>query len=461
VTPVLRLLGFFVLYFRTFQMALRSLRRNILRSFLTTLGIVIGIAGRDHHDGDRPGIVDGDPPDDHQHGRQHAPGRPGATTTSAISQGVGAANTLTPEDAEAIRRECPAVLSVAPVVRARTQVVYGNRNWVPQYIFGTSPEFLVVRDWGELEAGEPFSERDVRLGAKVCLIGSSLARELFDDASPIGKEVRVRNVSFKVVGLLASKGANMIGVDQDDIMLAPWTTIRYRVSGAKMAEVNQSSSSRDEASNTNRLYPGSQAVLYPEAPASSANRAVRTTGLNQILVKAESTELIPMAIDQITELLHERHRVGDDKTDDFLIRDMTEVAKALQTTVSLLSGMLLCVALISLAVGGVGVMNIMLVSVTERTREIGLRMAVGARDRDILRQFLGEAVVLCLLGGVLGIGVGRGSSIIFRELMQWPTEISVPAIIAAVAVSATVGLVFGYYPRLEGLAARPDRGLAV
>jgi macrolide transport system ATP-binding/permease protein len=454
------LFGWLRLYYRTLGIATRALRRNVLRSILTTLGIVIGIAavitmmeiGQGSSSAIRQTIT--------SMGANTLLVAPGATPRAAISQGVGSANTLTADDAEAIRRECPAVVSVAPVVRARTQVVYGNRNWYPQYIFGTSPEFLVVRDWGELEQGEPFTERDVRTGARVCLLGQTLARELFDEASPIGKEVRVRNVSFKVIGVLSSKGANMIGVDQDDILLAPWTTIRYRVSGSKTTEVNQNASDRDEGDHSSRLYPGSQSGLYPEAPSGSGTtHGTRALGLNQILVKAESTAQIPVAINQITELMHERHKLGDDRPDDFRIRDMTEVAKALSTTVSLLGGMLLCVALISLVVGGVGVMNIMLVSVTERTREIGLRMAVGARDRDILRQFLVEAVVLCLIGGVLGIAVGRGSSILFRELMDWPTEISIPAIISAVAVSASVGLIFGYYPAWKASRLDPIEAL--
>jgi ABC-type antimicrobial peptide transport system permease subunit len=395
--------------------------------------------------------------------------QPGTAASGGVSFGSGSVITLTPQDAEAIARECPAVLAVAPVVRARTQVVYGNHNWVPFSISGTTPEFLEIRDWEDMAEGQPFTQADVRNSRKVCLIGQTLVHELFQDESAVGKDIRVANISFKVVGVLSRKGANMMGMDQDDILLAPWTTIKYRVSGATLANVNQSAGSgstdvTQQMNTLNQLYPGTQgtSALYPAASSTQAAdtpQPVRFTNVDQIMVQAASTEQIPMAINQISDLLHERHHVRTGEPDDFSVRDMTEMNNALSSTSSLMSGLLLAVALISLVVGGVGIMNIMLVSVTERTREIGLRMAVGARARDILRQFLMEAVVLCVLGGFIGIACGRGGSMLVRLLMHWNTEPSLPAIIAAVAVSATTGVVFGYYPAWKASRLDPIEAL--
>ena len=331
--------------------------------------------------------------------------------------------TLTPEDCEAILRDCPAVRTAAPVVRARTQVVYGNRNWVPSSIYGTTPAFLDVRDWAVAE-GEAFTERDVLNGNRVCLLGQTLVRELFEGDSPIGKEIRVKNVSFRVVGVLASKGANMMGMDQDDILLAPWTTIKYRVTGSTLDE----RPTRVPASSYRHLGEHAEQPL-PQQPAEPLSRAVGRPGGGQPDAGAvhqhrpdpggrpEHARRSPGAIDQMTQLLHERHHIRPGEADDFTIRDMTEMSKTLSSTTRLMTNLLLCVALISLVVGGVGIMNIMLVSVTERTREIGLRMAVGARARDILRQFLVEAVVLCLVGGAMGILLGHGGSTLVRRVL--------------------------------------------
>jgi ABC-type antimicrobial peptide transport system permease subunit len=265
---------------------------------------------------------------------------------------------------------------------------------------------------------------------------------------------------------LSRKGANMMGLDQDDILLAPWTTIKYRVSGATLANVNQSAASQStdptqQVNSLNQLYPG-QTGLYPLPTAmqtADTPQPVRFANVDQILVKAGSTQEIKPAMAQITDLLRERHRIHAGQPEDFNIRDMTEMTSALSSTTTLMSGLLLCVALISLVVGGVGIMNIMLVSVTERTKEIGLRMAVGARARDILRQFLVEAVLLCLLGGAIGILFGRSGSVLVRVLLHWPTEVSLPAIVASVAVSAAVGLLFGYYPAWKASRLDPIEAL--
>jgi ABC-type antimicrobial peptide transport system permease subunit len=452
--------------YRTLKMAIRALGRNIMRSALTTLGIVIGVAaviammeiGHGSSSAIQQTIK--------SMGANNLLVQPGTASSGGVSFGSGSVMTLSPQDAEAIARECPTVNSVAPIVRARTQVIYGNKNWVPLYIYGTTPDFLQVRDWADLEEGEVFTDRDVRNSSKVCLIGQTLVKELFGGMSPIGKEIRVQSVTFMVKGVLSRKGANMMGLDQDDILLAPWTTIKYRVSGSALANVNQSAASQNtdpsqQVNSLSQLYPG-QASLYPVPTATQAAdtpQPVRFTNVDQILVRAASTADIQPAIQQITGLLHERHRIHPGQADDFNIRDMTEMTKALGSTATLMSGLLLCVALISLVVGGVGIMNIMLVSVTERTREIGLRMAVGARARDILRQFLTEAVLLCLLGGAAGIVFGRGGSILVRLLLHWPTEVSLPAIVASVAVSAAVGLIFGYYPAWKASRLDPIEAL--
>jgi ABC-type antimicrobial peptide transport system permease subunit len=456
---------------RTFRMAVQALRRNIMRSVLTTLGIVIGVAaviamveiGQGSSSAVKQTIA--------SMGANMVMVLPGTATSGGVSFGSGSVMTLTPEDGEAIKRECPAILSMALVVRARVQVVYQNRNWTPMYIYGTTPAFLEVRDWQDLDEGESFTDQDVRNASKVCVIGRTLQRELFQNESAVGKEVRVQNVTFRVTGVLSRKGANMMGLDQDDILLAPWTTIKYRVAGTSATTANQSASTAASSSpgtvsvNTlDSLYPNgaTQADLYPQPSAyqlADTPQPIRFANVDQIIVRADSTEEIPEAMREVTGLLHERHHIQPGQSDDFNLRDMTEMTKALASTSNLMAGLLLCVALISLVVGGVGIMNIMLVSVTERTREIGLRMAVGARAKDILRQFLVEAVVLCLLGGAIGIILGRGGSTLVRVFLHWPTEPSLPAVVAAVAVSAAVGVIFGYYPAWKASRLDPIEAL--
>jgi len=373
--------------------------------------------------------------------------------------------TLTPQDADAITKECPSVRSVAPIVRARTQIVYGNRNWVPTYVYGTTPSFLDVREWTDLDKGDAFTEHDVRNSSKVCIIGQTIVSELFGGESPIGKEIRIRNVAFKVIGVLQKKGANVMGMDQDDILLAPWTTIKYRVVASSLANANQSSTNTANSSEVNTLnliYPNIQQNLYyvpTDSEQADAPQPIRFANVDQILTAAQSGSQIPFAIEQIIMLLRERHHLRVTDVNDFNVRDMTEIAKAMSSTTELITKLLLCVAMISLVVGGVGIMNIMLVSVTERTREIGLRMAVGAEPSDILRQFLTEAVVLCLLGRTLGIVLGRGSSYIVSAVLHWPTAVSVGAIVAAVIVSASVGIIFGFYPAWKASRLDPIEAL--
>ena len=455
--------------YRTIRTSLRALRRNPMRAMLTTLGIIIGVAAviamMEIGEGSSKAIQR----TISSMGANNLLVMPGTAASGGVSFGAGSVMTLTPQDCEAIIRECPAVRAAAPMVRARTQVIYGNRNWVPLFIFGTTPAYLDVRDWTTLTEGEMFSERDIRNGSKVCVLGQTLVRELFSGESPIGKELRVQNVSFRVIGVLSSKGANMMGMDQDDILLAPWTTIKYRVTGSTLANVNQSSAGSgagagagSAVNSLSQLYPNTQLNLYPVQSATQAADTplpVRFTNVDQIMAAAEEGDEIPLAMRQITTLLRERHRIHPGETDDFNIRDMTEMMKTLATTAALMTNLLLSVALISLVVGGVGIMNIMLVSVTERTREIGLRMSVGARARDILRQFLVEAVTLCLAGGAIGIMLGCGGSYLVTSLLHWPTETSVTAIMMSVIVSASVGIIFGFYPAWKASRLDPIEAL--
>jgi ABC-type antimicrobial peptide transport system permease subunit len=453
--------------YRTIRTALRALRRNPMRAGLTALGIIIGVAaviammeiGKGSSAAIQRTIA--------SMGANNLLVHPGTASSAGVSFGGGTATTLTPQDCEAILRECPAVRSAAPDVQARTQVIYGNRNWVPLSILGTTPAYLDVRSWNTMDEGDMFTDRDVRNASKVCVLGQTVVRELFNGESPVGKEVRVQNVSFRVVGVLRVKGANMMGADQDDIILAPWTTIKYRVIGTTLTAVNQSSTSSSsgtssEVNSLNKLYPTTQLNLYPLPSATQAAdnpQPVRFTNVDHILASAWSTEEIPLAVRQVIELLRERHRIRPGEAEDFSVRNMAEMMKTLSSTTVLITNLLLSVALISLLVGGVGIMNIMLVSVTERTREIGLRMAVGARARDILRQFLVEAVVMCLAGGAIGIVVGRGGSYLVTLMLKWPTEASLTAVFASVIVSATVGIAFGFYPAWKASRLDPIEAL--
>jgi ABC-type antimicrobial peptide transport system permease subunit len=433
--------------------ALRALRTNRMRSGLTCLGIVIGIAaviamievGKGTSYALQQTIAN--------LGANLVQIDPSATSTGGVSSGDGTALTLIPEDCEAILRECSAVRIAAPGVDFRMQVIHGNRNWIPKNILGTSPAYLVVRNWG-LQEGEAFTEEDVLRSAAVCLIGQTPARHLFGEESPVHKEVLVHGVTLKVVGLLRRKGTNMMGRDQDDYMIAPWTTVKFRLYGSKLvfsenAAVTNPASSLGQVNTISRLYPNQQPQLYSQQSATQAAdtpQLMRFTDIDDIYASAVSPGDIPRAIAQVKEVLRRRHRLRDGQPDDFNIRDWTEMAEVLGSTTTRMTDLLLCVAVISLVVGGVGIMNIMLVSVTERTREIGLRMAVGARARNILTQFLTEAVVLCLFGGAGGILLGRGASYAVTALMGWPTVPSLTAVLAAVAVSVSIGLVFGYYP---------------
>jgi ABC-type antimicrobial peptide transport system permease subunit len=451
--------------YRTLRIANRALRRNPMRATLTTLGIIIGIAaviammeiGNGSSRAIQKSIA--------SMGANNIMVRPGTAASGGVSFGAGSVMTLTPQDCDAIIKDCPAVRYAAPTVRARAQVVYGSHNWVPFFIYGSTPAYFSLRDWTNLAEGEIFSDRDVLNGNKVCVLGQTLVRELFEGRSPIGKDIRIKNVSFKVIGVLSAKGANMMGMDQDDIIVAPWTAIKYRVSGTTLANVNQSAASSGTSSSVNSLsglYPNSQVDLYPVQSATQAAdtpQPVRFANVDEIIAAATSADAIPAAVRQITAVLRNRHHIGPGEPDDFTTRNMAEMIRVFSSTTVLMTNLLLCIALISLVVGGVGIMNIMLVSVTERTHEIGLRMAVGARGRDIMRQFLVEAMVLCLIGGAAGILVGHGGAYLVKLFKHWPVETSPGAIIAAVLVSVSVGLVFGYYPAWKASRLDPIEAL--
>jgi len=446
---------------RVMRTALRAVRRNPMRAMLTILGIIIGVAsviammeiGKGSATAIQRTIA--------SMGADNVLIQSGIASHGGVSMGGGTTVNLTPKDCEAVLSECPAVRSVAPIVGARGQLIHGNRNWIPGDICGTTASFLDVRGWSKLAEGEVFTDTDVRNAAKVCLVGQTLVRELFAGKSPIGEEIRVKNVLFKVIGVLSRKGSNMGGQDQDDILLAPWTTIKYRVNNSSSSAA-AGSASGSSVNSLNQLYPSSQLSIYPVQSAVQAADTplpIRFANVDRILVAARTSSDIQPAMNQITALLRERHRLRPEQPDDFRIRDLTEMSNAMSSTASLMTRLLLSVALISLIVGGVGIMNIMLVSVTERTREIGLRMSVGARARDILRQFLVEAVVLCLAGGAIGIIIGRASSWLITYLLRWPTEISMEAIAASVIVSAGVGIIFGYYPAWKASRLDPIEAL--
>jgi ABC-type lipoprotein export system ATPase subunit/ABC-type antimicrobial peptide transport system permease subunit len=448
----------------TLRTAIRALRQNKMRSALTALGVIIGvtaiIAIIEISQGSKSSLMKTMA----SMGSNTIMVRSGAAASGGITFGSGTLLTLTPGDAFEINDTAPAVAAAAPLAQIQgAQVVYGNRNWIPMNTFGTTPNYLDVREWTEFEEGEMFTERDVRNATKVCVVGLTIVKELFDGRSPIGESLRVQNVSLRVVGVLSRKGANMMGMDQDDVILAPWTTLKYRVSD-NTATANAEKAAVDVTNKVNslsELYPGTD-NLYPVQSASQlANtpQPVRFDNIDQIAVKAVSAEAIPAAMDQMSEILRERHRIRDGQPDDFNLRNMAEMIKAMGSMSEMMGGLLLIVALISLIVGGVGIMNIMLVSVTERTREIGLRMAVGARSHHILRQFLIEAIVLCVAGGAIGILLGRGASFAVWYFLRWPVQASLPAIAAAFLVSASIGIAFGFYPAWKASRLDPIEAL--
>ena len=451
----------------TMRTAVRSLGRNVGRSLLTCLGIIIGIAaviamvevGQGASSAVESTIA--------AMGANLISISAESSSAGGVSAGAGTGVSITPEDADAIARECPSVRWSVPSVDGRAQLIYGNRNWGVQQIKGSTPDYLYVRNWMPMAEGECFTDDDVRRAALVCVIGRTIVNKLFPPGeSPIGKSIRMKNMDIRVIGVLSTKGANMMGRDQDDVLIAPWTTIKYRLSGENFAyqqSAGAGSASSAQAINAiNNLYPPPSASLYPkQSAAENANtpRVIRFNHLDDIYVSANSPQQISAAMDEITQVLRDRHRLRPNEPDDFRMRSPTEFMRTLTATTETITNLLLVVALISLCVGGVGIMNIMLVSVTERTKEIGLRMAVGARKRDILRQFLIEALLLCLIGGVAGIVLGHFASWMVTHFLQWPTIVSPAAVLAAFGVCVAVGLIFGYYPAWKASRLDPIEAL--
>jgi putative ABC transport system permease protein len=335
----------------------------------------------------------------------------------------GRYQTLTADDAKAIMDECPAVRAASPLVGAGGQVVGGNANWKPDNMQGVGPDYLLVRNW-TMAAGDFFTERDVIGADKVCVIGETVRRRLFPGEDPVGQQVRIKNIPFTVIGVLESKGTNLGGQDQDDVLLMPYTTARKRLQGSQFANVDV------------------------------------------IMISARSESLSDQAEKEVTALLAERHKIPPGRPNDFEVNNTVEIGRIFGIITGSLTAMLSAIAAISLVVGGVGIMNIMLVSVTERTREIGIRMALGARPRDILRQFLIEAVVLSGIGGLIGIGLGVGGAAgvtwVINQVLpskNWPMVVSLPAALVALVFAAGVGMFFGFYPARRASKLDPIEAL--
>jgi putative ABC transport system permease protein len=392
----------------TFNVAFRALRRNKMRSVLTALGIIIGVAAVIAMVGIGNGAKAQVEAQIASLGQNVILIFSGSTTASGIRTGWGGAGTLKIEDAEAIRREVSGVTAVSEEVVSTTQVAAGNQNWFTR-IYGESADYFDLRQW-PLADGAPFTAQDVRSANKVCVIGRTTATQIYGNDDPIGQVLRIKNVPFTVTGVLVTKGLSAQGVDQDDIVVMPYTSAMKRVSGG--------------------------------------------TTLRNINVQVGDARQMSAAQQQIIELLRQRHNIRAGRDDDFTVRNQQEIADAATATTDVMTGLLGAIAGVSLVVGGIGIMNIMLVSVTERTREIGTRMAVGAHGRDILTQFLIEAISLSSVGGILGIIIGIAAAKTIAVTRHWPALISPGSIVIAFLVSAAVGIFFGFYPARK--AARLD-----
>ncbi|MFM8749279.1 ABC transporter permease [Rhabdaerophilum sp.] len=393
--------------------SLSAIRAHALRSVLTMLGIVIGVAAVIAM------VAVGNGARERVNAQIQSLGAnliiviPGNITQGGARLGTGNASTLTDADAQALKTEIPAVQAAAPLVRGGVQVVSGGQNWATSAI-GVDLDYFVARDW-VVERGREFSEEETRRGGQVALIGQTVQRELFGGNDPVGAQIRVRNVPFEVIGVMSPKGQSMFGQDQDDVILLPLQTARQRVVGTNRAK----------------------------------NRSV-----NQIMVKIREGEDLSAAEEEMRRLLRQRHRIQDGRDDDFSLRNMAEIQATREESARTMAMLLLSVAAVSLVVGGIGIMNIMLVSVTERTREIGLRMAVGARPLDVMGQFLIEATTIALIGGLIGIGIGIGIAIITAMKAGWPLLVDPLVVVTAFVFSGLVGIVSGFYPAFR--AARLD-----
>jgi putative ABC transport system permease protein len=397
-----------ILLFTIVRVAFQALGRNKMRSILTMLGIIIGvgavIAMISIGQGAQATIA----------GQIASAGSnmlyvmPGSSNQGGVHMGAGTTSHLTVEDSQAIERECPAVRYVSPVVRTSTSAVFGNQNWFTN-VQGVNTHFPAIKLW-DIEGGSIFSEQDESSGQRVCILGKTVVDNLFPGLDPIGQEIRMRNMPWRVIGVLRSKGQSGMGQDQDDTIIAPYTTVQKKMLGI--------------------------------------------TFINSIMVSAVSQTASTTAQVQITDLLRQRHRIASSEDDDFTVRNLADMAELANSSNQVMTLLLASIALVSLFVGGIGVMNIMLVSVTERTREIGIRMSVGATGGDIQFQFLTEAVVLAVLGGFIGIGCGVLSSKLISDSLGWPTLVSSAAIGMSFCFAGAIGIGAGWYPALK--ASRLD-----
>jgi putative ABC transport system permease protein len=392
---------------QTLRIALRELGRNRVRSALTMLGVVIGVAAVIAMVAIGAGATDAVQRQIASMGGDMLTITPGSLAPGAVHIGAGSVHSLTPKDAAAIERECPSAAVVSVLERARAQIAYQNANWAPGATQGVSSTYLELRQW-PLSEGSNFTEQDVLSAAPVCVLGRTVADSLFHGESAAGRRVRVKGMPFRVVGVLEKKGVNAFGADQDDVLLVPWSTCKRRIQGSAFNDVDQ------------------------------------------ILVVATSSSAVTSLEDEVRATLRAAHRPMEgrhgESADDFTVQEMTELVGAVTETTDTMKSLLAGIAAVSLLVGGIGIMNIMLVSVTERTREIGLRMAVGARGRDVLAHFLVEAVALSGIGGLLGVALGVGGADAASMAAAWPVIVSTQSIVLAVLFSCAVGVLFGFYP---------------
>jgi putative ABC transport system permease protein len=397
------------------KVAVRALNRNKLRSALTMLGIIIGVGavivlvaiGQ----GAQVMIQD----QINGMGTNMMFIMPGNVFFGGASLGAGAASTLTEEDVQAMLKEIPTIAAASPIVRSSGQMVFGNQNWFSQ-IQGTNEKFPLIRNW-RVDRGEFFTDLDVRSANRVIILGKTVADKLFPGADPVGQLIRVRNLPFRVAGVLVAKGQSMVGQDQDDFAVVPYTTAQRKLLGQQIPSINQAMVS----------------AITPEASAVTEKN--------------------------VAELLRQRHKIRPGQTDDFTVRNMTDVAQTSAQVTTLLTLLLGSIAAISLIVGGIGIMNIMLVSVTERTREIGIRMAVGARPSYIRLQFLTESLVLSLVGGFAGVVIGGTLAALIARALGWPTLVSALSILISFAFATAIGIFFGYYPAHKAAALDPIEAL--
>jgi putative ABC transport system permease protein len=389
--------------------AVRALRRNKMRAALTMLGVIIGVASVVATFAIGQGAKAQVQEQIRSLGSNVIMVFSGPGQSGGVRAAAGTFQALTAEDGKAIQAECPSVRIASPTVRTNAQIIAADQNWNTQ-IQGGDENYLTVREW-PLSSGRGFTTSDIRAAAKVCLLGSTTARSLFGDVDPVGTTIRIRKLPFQVIGVLTSKGSTSWGQDQDDIVVAPYTTVQQKLLSSRLR-------------------------------------------INSILVSAADETLVEQAIEEITALLRQRHRLGLDEPDDFMVRSQAEIASTAASTSQVMTLLLSSIALVSLLVGGIGIMNIMLVSVTERTREIGVRRAMGARGNDILLQFLTESALVSLIGGAVGVALGIGIAKLVSRVAQWPTLISLDSIAIAFGFAALVGLFFGFYPART--AARLD-----